>query len=107
MRESGHDFQDDVEEWLARALGRESLPNPNANPTGIWSPGYSFHTFTPTPPCKERQVGEHHACAHDHRGQRVLGDEPDKAGFVAQSPVEVAQERAAAREDNAAIVDIG
>ena len=53
------------------------------------------------------EVGQHHAGAQDHRGQRILGDEHRQAGLLAQPLVEVAQQRAAAGQDDAAVVDVG
>ena len=83
---------------------RETYRTPDAIPRPV--PG-TRTLLLPRHLAQERQVGEHHARAHDHRGQRVLGDEDRQAGFVAQALVEIAQQRAAAGEDDAAIVDVG
>src|ERR1700688_1878650 len=53
------------------------------------------------------EIAQHFSGAQHHRGQRVVGDRDRQAGFFPDALVEIAQERAAAGEDDAAVADIG
>ena len=52
-------------------------------------------------------VREHRAGPERDRVERQLGDRDREAGLLAQAPVEVLQERAAAREDDPLVHDVG
>src|SRR5579864_3858749 len=52
-------------------------------------------------------VGQHLSGAEHHRRQRIFGQLHRQSRFVAEAPVELFQQGAAAGEDDSAIVDVG
>src|SRR6187402_1334182 len=53
------------------------------------------------------EIGQHLACTQDYAGQRLFGNADGQAGILADSPVEVLQQRAAAGKNDALIADVG
>src|SRR5690242_11304861 len=56
---------------------------------------------------QEPEIAEHAPSAEDHGSERVVGDGDGKAGLFADALVEILEKGAAAREDDAAVADIG
>ena len=53
------------------------------------------------------KVGQHLAGAQDDAGQRIFGDGDGQPGLLANPLIQILQHRAAARQYDAAIADIG
>ena len=57
-------------------------------------------------PPQEIEVGEHLACSHHHRRERVVRDRDREARLLAEALVEVLEKRASAGEHDAAVDDV-
>src|SRR5207253_4944041 len=53
------------------------------------------------------EVAEHLSRAEHHRSQRIIGNRYRQAGLLANALVEILQQRAAARQDDTAVADVG
>src|ERR1700722_2540761 len=53
------------------------------------------------------EIAQHFSGAQHSRAQRVVGDGDGQASLFANALVEIAQERAAAGQDDAAVADVG
>src|SRR5256714_4400579 len=77
------------------------------SPFTIYQPLHSARqVVVPADALEEVEVGEHLARAQNDRGERVVGDGDRKPRLDGESLVEVFEERAAARQDDAALDDV-